>query len=230
MNKRARTYSTFLISLFAHGLLLSLPLTLIPAESPQEEISVQVEIEKIQLLPKIEQLAEKRKLKEVKALIKESISEQEIKSQHAKAEIEEIITNDSSPVTVNKENEDIVEKEATAQEELRKFVDEEKIEVINSDEEAMLRYQDMVKRKIQELRKYPLWAKKQGFEGVSSLRFTLSSDGVVRDIKIFSSSGFKILDREAVSTIKKASPFLRVPSKIKNSILTMEITLVFQLE
>lgn len=103
------------------------------------------------------------------------------------------------------------------------------IEVINPQEEAMLRYQDMVKQRIEETRRYPLWAKRQRIEGVSYLIFTLLSDGTVQDIRIVRASGFDILDKEAVSTVKRASPFKRIPEKFNCSTLTMEVALVFQL-
>ena len=104
------------------------------------------------------------------------------------------------------------------------------IEVINPQDEAMLRYQDMVKQRIEETRRYPLWAKRQGIEGVSYLIFTLLSDGAVQDIRIVRTSGFDILDEEAVSTVKRASPFKRIPEKFNCSSLAMEVALVFRLE
>jgi len=103
-------------------------------------------------------------------------------------------------------------------------------EVINPKDEAMLRYQDMVKRKIQESRRYPPWAKKQGFEGSSYLTFTLLSSGMIQDIKIVNSSGFDILDKEAIATIKRAAPFMPIPEKFNRFNLKMEVALVFQLE
>ncbi|MCD4779505.1 MAG: energy transducer TonB [Candidatus Omnitrophica bacterium] len=44
------------------------------------------------------------------------------------------------------------------------------------------------------------------------------------------SSGFKILDKEAISTVKRAAPFRPIPRKFNRSSLTIEVTLVFQLK
>jgi protein TonB len=104
------------------------------------------------------------------------------------------------------------------------------VEVINPQDEAMLRYQDMVKQKIESCRRYPIWAKRQGLEGVCYLTFTLLSNGMIQDVKIIHSSGFDILDEEAVSTIKRASPFKPIPEKFNRSNLTMEVAIVFQLK
>ena len=103
-------------------------------------------------------------------------------------------------------------------------------EKTNLKEELLLDYQKAVKKKIENCRKYPKWARRQGFEGKVHLKFTILSTGEVRDIKILKSSGFNILDKEAISTIKRASPFPPIPSELKISSLTMEISIVFKLQ
>ena len=74
------------------------------------------------------------------------------------------------------------------------------------------------------------WAKKQGFEGTVHLKFTILSTGFTKDIKIIKSSGFNILDKEAISTIKRAQPFPPIPEEMKVSSLTMEVSVVFTLQ
>jgi len=101
---------------------------------------------------------------------------------------------------------------------------------INLKEELMLNYQKAVKEKIENCKRYPKWARKQGFEGTVHLKFTILSTGAVKDIKIIKSSGFNILDKEAISTVKRASPFPPIPKKINCSTLTIEVSLVFQLK
>ena len=102
---------------------------------------------------------------------------------------------------------------------------QEIVEVINPQKEAMLRYQDMVKQKIESCRRYPPWAKKHGIEGTVYLKFTILSTGAARDVKIIKSSGLNILNEEAISTIKRAQPFPPIPEEIKVSSLSMEVSL-----
>ncbi|HDZ76980.1 MAG TPA: energy transducer TonB [Candidatus Omnitrophica bacterium] len=197
-NKAIKT--AFLISLMGHCLFLGMPgiNTILYQNKQPEDVVIRVEIEKYPLLPDINMMGEKKKLKEI-----------------AKEE--------KSPEPKLKEdfNEAMIEKSDLSK---------EIIEVINPQDEAILRYQDMVKRKIQESRRYPPWAKKQEFEGISYLAFTLLSSGIIKDIRINRSSGFHILDKEAISTVKRASPFKPIPEKFNHSSLTIEVALVFQLE
>lgn len=197
--------TAFLISFTGHCLFLGMPMLhprLPHREKEPEELTVNVEIERPVLLPKIDTLAEEKKFKEV-----------EQKPEQPKPELKPL------PLP----------EEVVIQQTLHKRI-EEKVEVINPDKDAMLRYQDMVKQKIESCRRYPTWAKRQGIEGVSCLVFSLLSNGIVQDIKLIKSSGFDILDEEAISTVKRASPFKPIPEKINCSSLTMEVAIVFQLK
>jgi protein TonB len=50
-----------------------------------------------------------------------------------------------------------------------------------------------------------------------------------RDVRVVSSSGSKILDEEAVATVKRASPFHPVPKEISKSPIGMTVAIVFSL-
>lgn len=104
------------------------------------------------------------------------------------------------------------------------------VEVINPQDEAMLRYQDTVKQRIEEARRYPYRAKKQGIEGEVGLKFSVLSNGFAQKIRIIHSSGFQMLDEEAIATIKRADPFPFIPGNIKATQVQMKVTIVFKIE
>lgn len=208
--------TAFTISLLAHGLLLGMPgfnLNKSQPEKPQEE-SLQIEIEKPPLLPKIDIMGEEKKLKEI---IKEELPEPE--SEPEPQPEEEKIVEVSKP----KEQSEIIEKS-------KPQPSQEIVKVINPQDEAMLRYQDMVKQRIESCRRYPNRAKKQGLEGTVYLIFTILSNGKAENIRIIRSSGFNILDNEAISTVKRASPFPPIPEKFNCSRFKMEVSIVFRLK
>ncbi len=66
---------------------------------------------------------------------------------------------------------------------------------------------DMINKKIT----YPRMARQMGWEGKVKASFIVSSDGFVKEIKILKSSGFEILDKNAIEAIKSASPFPKPP-------------------
>lgn len=58
---------------------------------------------------------------------------------------------------------------------------------------------------------YPDMARRMGWSGQVRVGFLIQEDGCVRNVRVISSSGFELLDRNAVETVKKASPFPRPP-------------------
>jgi len=94
----------------------------------------------------------------------------------------------------------------------------------------MFRYQDMVKQRIEQARRYPLWAKKQGFEGVVSLKFAILSNGTAKNIKTLSSSGYETLDQAAVQAIKRVGRFPPIPDRMNTTQIQMEVAIVFKLK
>jgi len=214
---------TFIFSLLAHSLFLGTPgflNSVKPQLKKDEETNVRIKIEKPPLLPKINVLGEEKKLKEIEHQITKTPEHQLEKKEEIIEELQEI---EEEPKPKEQ-----IEKEIVKQPQSKPS--QGFIEVINPQEEAMLRYQDMVKQKIESCRRYPNWAKKQGFEGSVYLKFTILSTGFTKDIKIIKSSGFNILDKEAISTIKRAQPFPPIPEEMKVSSLTMEVSVVFTLQ
>ncbi len=58
---------------------------------------------------------------------------------------------------------------------------------------------------------YPKTARQMGWEGKVKVSFAILSNGDAGDIRVIQSSGREILDKNAVETVKNASPFPRPP-------------------
>ncbi|MCK4244196.1 MAG: energy transducer TonB [Candidatus Omnitrophica bacterium] len=216
----------FLISLTGHLLLFGIPEDFFKfkskVESP-EEVVVRIKIETPPLLPKIEKISKEKKLKE------EKISEPRVREVMPEPlPLEKIISRVKpkfeNPILPEPKDEREIGKIALVKPEPLE------IEVLNPAKEAMLRYQDMVKQRIESCRRYPIQAKRQGLEGISHLTFIVLSNGNAQKIKLLDSSGFQILDKEAIATIKRANPFSPIPKEINLSSVQMEVSLVFTLK
>jgi protein TonB len=59
---------------------------------------------------------------------------------------------------------------------------------------------------------YPEEAKQKGLEGKVLVAFIILADGTVKDIKVLTSSGFEMLDKSAIETIKSSAPFPKPPA------------------
>jgi len=119
-----------------------------------------------------------------------------------------------------KKIEEIVKEEQAIQETI------ENQDLIN---ESILRYQDSVKQKIQEEKRYPRWALRLRREGAVRISFNLLSSGEIKDIRLLGSSGIDELDTEAINAVKRASPFLPFPNDFGKRELQFEIDIVFRI-
>ncbi|MDD5174169.1 MAG: energy transducer TonB [Candidatus Omnitrophica bacterium] len=95
---------------------------------------------------------------------------------------------------------------------------------------SLLRYQDSVKQKIQEEKRYPRQALRLGKRGTARVVFILISSGAIQDIRLLQSSGVADLDSEATDAIKRAGPFRPFPEGIDRQELNFEIDIAFMLK
>jgi len=54
---------------------------------------------------------------------------------------------------------------------------------------------------------YPAIAREKGWTGQTRISFVVCENGCVADIRIVTSSGYRMLDKNVIETIKRASPF-----------------------
>ncbi|MBI5683347.1 MAG: TonB family protein [Deltaproteobacteria bacterium] len=82
---------------------------------------------------------------------------------------------------------------------------------LNTSEFRYYSYLMGIKRRIELVWNYPYAAARAGQQGKLELSFTIKKDGTVEEIKILKSSGYAMLDNEAISAIKLAAPFTEFP-------------------
>jgi len=60
---------------------------------------------------------------------------------------------------------------------------------------------------------YPDPARRKGWQGKVLLSFVITADGSVRALKVIKSSGFILLDKNAIETVRDTAPFPRPPDE-----------------
>ncbi len=92
-------------------------------------------------------------------------------------------------------------------------------------------YLRSVRECIEKKKYYPLSARELNIEGKVKVTFTLNSLGrLVAPVKILHSSGYSLLDRAAISCIKRASPFPPFPKGLNLKKLAISIDINFKLK
>jgi protein TonB len=86
---------------------------------------------------------------------------------------------------------------------------------LNAPEIQYISYFASIKRKIELVWQYPYEAAAAGIQGELTLDFVIARSGAVNSIDLVRSSGSKILDDEAIRSIRKAAPFDPIPAEYK---------------
>jgi len=86
---------------------------------------------------------------------------------------------------------------------------------LNAPEVQYISYFASIKRKIELVWQYPYEAAVAGIQGELTLDFVIARSGIVNSIELVRSSGSKVLDDEAIRSIRKAAPFDPIPAQYK---------------
>ena len=82
---------------------------------------------------------------------------------------------------------------------------------LDTREPQFIGYFSSIKRDIELVWQYPEPALRNGFEGKLILEFTVLWNGELGETRLIRSSGFSILDEEAMRAVKAAAPFQPIP-------------------
>ena len=86
---------------------------------------------------------------------------------------------------------------------------------LNAPEVQYISYFASIKRKIELVWQYPYEAATAGIQGELTLDFVIARSGKVDSIELIRGSGSKLLDDEAIRSIRKAAPFDPIPAQYK---------------
>ncbi len=100
---------------------------------------------------------------------------------------------------------------------------------LNTKSYKYISYFTHIKRKIELVWEYPREAVEMGQEGTLVLRFTILKDGRLAGVWLVQSSGYRLLDEEAINAVKEAAPFNPIPDRLKKDHLNIEARFTYSL-
>ncbi len=82
---------------------------------------------------------------------------------------------------------------------------------LDTDEFKFISYNRWLKVKVESVLKYPELAAMSGYQGTLFIKFDILKNGSLGSVEVLKSSGYKILDDEAVRSIQASAPFQPLP-------------------
>ena len=98
-----------------------------------------------------------------------------------------------------------------------------------SEFETAQTYLEMVKLRIERFKRYPRRARDRQVQGSVLVRFVITPDGGVRDVRVARSSGHGDLDEAACKAVEGAAPFPRPPARFFKGVVPLQLAIVFEL-
>ena len=90
-------------------------------------------------------------------------------------------------------------------------------------------YYGVIRNILDSNKKYPLLSLQRRQEGTPVVEFTILQNGTVTNLMV-SSSGYRLLDREAQKIVLKSSPFPPIPNSIGKKSIDLRIPINFNLQ
>lgn len=90
-------------------------------------------------------------------------------------------------------------------------------------------YVETLRRKLSGNSRYPDYARRTGQEGTVHMAFAVRKNGEVTNVELLKSSGFILLDVEALRNVRESAPFGPVPNGTAAGSLTVRLTFSYEL-
>ena len=97
------------------------------------------------------------------------------------------------------------------------------------DDPSKWAYIESLRRKVGGNARYPEYARRTRQQGAADVVFAVRENGEVEGVKLSNSSGFIVLDVEALRNVRESAPFGPVPGGVAESPLTVRLTLTYEL-
>ncbi len=243
----------FLLSFFIHFLIIFALVRFYPHMGQPKEEGIPIRISSVkveEVKPKREIIKQKLRKKKLVKKTKKKIVRKKKEVRTAKRikklrKVREVKPKEEIPPKkeekrLESQPEEVVEakkeEEVTPEPEKVEMPKSEKVETlpVEKEEEERVDYQKAyeeenlakIREAIQSCLTYPLIARRMGWEGTVIVRFKLSPEGKLEEAKVEKSSGFEILDRNALEILRIASRSFPKPKRE----VVLVVPIVYSLE
>jgi len=100
---------------------------------------------------------------------------------------------------------------------------------LDTDEFKFISYNRWLKYKVESVLRYPELAALTGLQGTLYIQFDIMKDGDLANLELIKSSGYKILDDEALRSIRATAPFQPLPDGWNMDHYTIRAAVLFYL-
>jgi len=90
-------------------------------------------------------------------------------------------------------------------------------------------YLGMVRKRIENHKRYPYAARRRQIEGRVVVRFVIEPDGSASHVTLVGKSRHRLLNEAALASIRESAPFPKPPAQLFSGPVSLEVSVVFEL-
>ncbi len=79
-------------------------------------------------------------------------------------------------------------------------------------------------------KRYPAQAMEKGWQGRVEIRLVIGANGVIQTVMVKTSSGYRILDDQAMDMVRRGKPLTQIPPALRGREFTVDIPVIFDLQ
>lgn len=95
---------------------------------------------------------------------------------------------------------------------------------------ARNQYSSQLSREFAKYKQYPRIAQMRGWQGVVKVELKIDGSGAIQSLTIATSSGFEVLDKQALEMVRKATPLPQPPETLRGREFNIIVPVAFRLE
>jgi len=156
--------------------------------------------------------------------------EQDIQQSTLAAVVLEFETVEATTVAPSRAPAPQVAQPVSIEQQIARALSVEELQGQNSVKGIVARYAGQLKGRLEESMHYPRAARLAGQEGRVVVRFVIDRNGRVLSIVLEKSSGYAILDREAVEMIERGEPYPTMPSEMGDEVLELRVPIAYKIK
>lgn len=228
--RQPRVVAALVFSLLLHGMLVALaPGWRIHHSQPQVVLSVELPAiagpEPVPMIPQSKPQPLQPQPREKPPLPRQPVAVEHAPSEFVVPKTEDIPKELPPPPTQVKET--AVESKSAALEPAKPAVSEKATPVTES--VWLEGYGRTLSTLISRHQRYPHVALLRGWQGTTQLQLILSGSGKMLNAAILRSSGFEVLDNQALEMVQRAAPFPQPPEALRGRNVAVNVPIVFKL-
>jgi protein TonB len=101
---------------------------------------------------------------------------------------------------------------------------------VSTDADSLAQYRMEIIELARRFKRYPRIAQDNNWTGTAGVRMVIGADGSIESVMVRTSSGYAILDQEAMNMLRTAKSKAAIPTALRGKTITLDVPVIFNIK